>query len=136
MKQIMQKGELYINWFCSHINHWARRSAFSVRGEIEYSPKLGIAVITIHEYSKRSKVKTLFRQHETTDELQTISKRIKRMLGKHSSDWSLYAFGRIAYSSTKIRYVKPLVSGYWTKEIALWDAQMITCQILQAKRGV
>lgn len=129
MKQIMQQCGRYMEWFCSYMNRRDKQNKYNIRGEIEYSPKLGIAVITLHKRSKRSRAKTLFCQHETLDELQAASERIKRMRGKQSNYWSLYTFGWIAYSATKVRYVKPLISGYWTKEIAFWDAQLIECQL-------
>ena len=120
----------YVELLCRILNSWAKRSKFRVSGKIEFSNVLGTAVVTLCK-SEKSK---LFRQSQTSDELQTALKSIQKALSEKKGRFTYHRWLTVFYKDN-LYIVKPLALRHWTKTAAINDADEIAAAILSSGRG-
>jgi len=120
----------YVELLCNILNSWAKRSKFRVNGKVEYSPVLGVSIVTLWKSNKDEP----FKQTQTSDELQAALKNIQQALpdqmGRFRYDRNLKVF-----DGDKLYILKPLTMRHWTKTAAINDADEIAAAILSSGRG-
>jgi len=122
--------EEYVTLLCSVLNGWAKRSEFRVNGRVEYSEAFGESIVTLWKSRKAE----LFRQSQTSDELQAALKAIQQALPRRKGRF-VYHRNLKVFDGNKLYILKPLARRHWTKTAAINDADEIAGAILSSGRG-
>jgi hypothetical protein len=120
----------YIDLLCGILNSWAKRSLFKVSGKTEYSHSLGTSVVTLW----KSRNFELFKENQTSDELQGVSENIQQALSENEDRFE-YRRNLKVFDGNNLYILKPLARRHWTKTAAINEADEIAAKILTSGRG-
>ena len=119
----------YVRLLCSILNGWAKRSALTVNGKVEYSELLGESIVTLWKSEKAVSV----RQSQTSDELQAALKDIQENLPERKGRFVYHRTLKV-FDGDKLHILKPLARRHWTRTAAINDADEIAAAILSSGR--
>jgi hypothetical protein len=126
-----QERKEYLKLLCDVINTWARKSQYTIIGNIIVSTKMGAAIIVLNRKIKVEQNWVDIEQ-DSTQELDDILQRIIRLLPNQQGSMSFLRNLKV-FDQDKLYIFKPLTRRFWTKTSALNDADEIASAILTSK---
>lgn len=126
-----QERKEYLKLLCDVINTWARKSQYTIIGNIIVSTKMGAAIIVLNRKIKVEQNWVDIEQ-DSTQELDDILQRIIRLLPNQQGSMSFLRNLKV-FDQDKLYIFKPLTRRFWTKTSALNDADEIAAAILTSK---
>lgn len=126
-----QERKEYLKLLCDVLNTWARKSPYTIIGNIIVSTKMGAAIIVL---DKKIKVEQSWVdiEQDSTQELDDILQRIIRLLPNQQGSISFLRNLKV-FDQDKLYIFKPLTHRFWTKTSALNDADEIAAAILTSR---
>ncbi|QYX32447.1 HsdM family class I SAM-dependent methyltransferase [Sphaerospermopsis torques-reginae] len=126
-----QERKEYLKLLCDVLNTWARKSQYTIIGNIIVSTKMGAAIIVLDRKIKVEQNWVDIEQ-DSTQELDEILQRIIRLLPNQQGSMSFLRNLKV-FDQEKLYIFKPLTRRFWTKTSALNDADEIASAILTSK---
>jgi N-6 DNA Methylase len=117
----------YLTLLCDLLNAWSRRGRYQVSGKIFVSPKSGTGVIVLQKMT--SQTSSSGAEQESSSQLDEVLNRIAQLLPNHEGNIAFYRNLKV-FDGDKLYILKPLTFRFWSKTIALNDADEIAAAIL------
>lgn len=118
----------YLKLLCNVLNTWARKSQYTIIGNIIISLDMGAAIIVLDRKINVEQSWVNIEQ-KSIQELDTVLQRIIRLLPNQQGSISLLRNLKV-FDQDKLYIFKPLARRFWTKTSALNDADEIAAAIL------
>ncbi|MBD2503350.1 HsdM family class I SAM-dependent methyltransferase [Anabaena azotica] len=125
-----QERKEYLKLLCDVLNTWARKSQYTIIGNVISSPKMGAAIIVL-ERKINVEQNWVDIEQESTQELDIILRRIINLLPDQQGSISFLRNLKV-FEQDKLYIFKPLARRFWTKTSALNDADEIAAAILSS----
>ncbi|BAZ27920.1 hypothetical protein NIES4074_03480 [Cylindrospermum sp. NIES-4074] len=118
----------YLKLLCNVLNTWARKSQYTIIGNIIVSLGMGAAIIVLDRKINVEQSWVNIEQ-KSMQELDIVLQRIIRLLPNQQGSISLLRNLKV-FDENKLYIFKPLARRFWTKTSALNDADEIAAAIL------
>jgi N-6 DNA Methylase len=117
----------YLTILCNLLNTWSRKGRYQVSGKILVSSKSGIGVIVLQKISSQASSHIL--EEESSAHLDKVLNRIEQLLPTNVGSISFYRNLKV-FDQENLYILKPLTYRFWSKTMALNDADEIAAAIL------
>lgn len=117
----------YLALLCNLLNTWSKRGRYQVSGTILVSPRSGMGVIVLQKRVSQAPLSDL--EQESSFQLDEVLRRIARLMPRNEGGIALYRNLKV-FDADKLYILKPLTFKFWSKTIALNDADEIAAAIL------
>ena len=121
----------YLHLLCRLLNTWSSGSRYHVSGEIISSSKSGMGVIVLRKDAGQPSQQNF--ERTSSPKLDEILERISRLLPQHEGSMAFYRNLKV-FDGDKLYILKPLAFRFWSKTLALNDADEIAAAILTHNR--
>ena len=118
----------YVELVCDVLNKLAKYSGLKISGSVIFSNKLGLSIVEL----VKANTHFSYTEKQADTELNMLLESIMKHLPQEHSH-IVYMRNIKVFDKDKLYIVKPNIKRYWSKTMALSDAQEITVSILRAK---